>query len=255
MTTKEKMILQLCELKEKYGATAVKISFETEDLNDFELLTALEIANKSGVELLVKLGGGEALVDIKAAKKLDASYILGPMIESDFVLGKYLAMCDKVIGDESVDYLINIETEDACKNIASIIDVPNIDLLTGVVIGRTDLARSFKTDSVEDDCILEACESVFKVLKKSGIKCLLGGGISPSTIPFLDKLGELIDGFETRKVVFSDCSKARENLKSAIELALEFEVNWYVNKKEYYMSRAIEDDSKIDGLNKVLGQA
>ncbi len=87
---RNEMIQILKGLRESHGITAIKASFETEDIQLFELLRIVEIAGRSGVGIVVKLGGSEALTDIRVAKLLGATAILGPMIESKFSLEKYL---------------------------------------------------------------------------------------------------------------------------------------------------------------------
>ncbi len=81
---KNEMIQILKGLRETHGITAIKASFETEDIQLFELLRIVELASATEVGIVVKLGGSEALTDIRLAKMLGAAAILGPMIESKF---------------------------------------------------------------------------------------------------------------------------------------------------------------------------
>jgi 4-hydroxy-2-oxoheptanedioate aldolase len=241
-------------LKENYGVTAVKSSFETEDLQSFEFLRTKEIAGSAGVELLVKLGGGEALTDARQAKVFGSKYILGPMIESRFAIEKYLEMCEKVYSqEEGTKFLINIETLDGYKKIEEILSASNISLLDAVVLGRTDLCSAINNKDVESKEVFDIAKDLFMKVKKAPVRCIVGGGITPDSVRFLEELGDLVDGFETRKVVFADYKKAQGDVAEGIRLALKFELLWYKLKKAYYEKRSKEDDKKIRGLAKTLG--
>ena len=54
---KNEMIQILKGLRESHGITAIKASFETEDIQLFELLRIVEIAASAGIGIVVKLGG------------------------------------------------------------------------------------------------------------------------------------------------------------------------------------------------------
>ncbi|ADO83864.1 aldolase/citrate lyase family protein [Ilyobacter polytropus] len=248
------MVETLIKLREEFGASCLKMSFETENLGMFELLKVKDIANRAGVDLLMKLGGCEALADIEVAKNIGSSIVLGPMIESRFALEKYLQMCEKVFkGYDDVKFLINIETIESCKNIEDILAASNVDKLEGIVVGRTDLCRSLNNGGkVNSEEVLSIVKELFEKTKKYGVRCMLGGGISPESMDFFDGLGNLLDGFETRKVVFKDAEKPKKDLKKCLDLALEAELNWYELKKNYYSQRFTEDDKKIQEMKLAL---
>ena len=250
------MVETLIKLREEFGATCLKMSFETENLGMFELLKVKDIANRAGLGLLMKLGGCEALADIEIAKNLGSAVVLGPMIESRFALEKYLEMCEKVFkGYDDIKFLINIETVESCKNIEDILGASNIKSLDGIVVGRTDLCRSLKNGgAVNSEEVLSIVKELFEKTKKHGVKCMLGGGISPKSMDFFNGLGELLDGFETRKVVFESAEKPKKDLKRCLDLALEAELNWYELKKGYYNQRYTEDDKKIEEMKRALGK-
>ena len=250
------MVETLIKLREEFGATCLKMSFETENLGMFELLKVKDIANRAGVGLLMKLGGCEALADIEIAKNLGSSVVLGPMIESRFALEKYIEMCEKVFkGYDDVKFLINIETVESCKNIEDILAASNVNKLDGIVVGRTDLCRSLKNGgAVNSEEVLSIVKELFEKTKKQGVRCMLGGGISPKSMDFFNGLGDLLDGFETRKVVFESAEKPKKDLKRCLDLALEAELNWYELKKDYYNKRYTEDDKKINEMKIALGK-
>ena len=250
---KNEMIQILKGLRETHGITAIKASFETEDIQLFELLRIVELASAAGVGIVVKLGGSEALTDIRLAKMLGATAILGPMIESKFALEKYLELCGRTFTtDEDVKYLINIETGVGCSRIEEITSAYNIDMLDTVVLGRSDLRNSINASDVNAPEILALARELFIKLKQQSIRCLVGGGITAKTVPFLKQLNGLVDGFETLKVVFGDYKKAKHNLDEGIQLALEYELKWYQLKQQYYEEKFQEDAKKIDRFSSML---
>lgn len=250
---RNEMVQILRGLKETHGITAIKASFETEDIQLFELLRIVELATAAGVGIVVKLGGSEALTDIRLAKMLGATAVLGPMIESKFALEKYLELCERTFAaEEDVKYLINIETGAGCRRIEDIISAYNVAKLDTVVLGRSDLRSSINADDVNAPEILALARELFTKLKQQSIRCLVGGGITAQTVPFLEELNGLVDGFETLKVVFGNYRKAKHNLAAGIRLALEYELKWYQLKQQYYHERYQEDAKKIDRLSSKL---
>jgi len=61
----------------------------------------------------------------------------------------------------------------------------------------------------------------------------------------------LIDKFETRKVVFKN-STINKNIEECITKAVEFELLWLKSKKRYYSRVNVEDDIRIEMLEKRL---
>lgn len=241
------MVQILKGLKETHGITAIKASFETEDIQLFELLRIVELATAADVGIVVKLGGSEALTDIRMARMLGATAVLGPMIESKFALEKYLELCSRTFSaDEGVKYLINIETGAGCRRIEDIISAYNVDMLDTVVLGRSDLRSSIDADDVNAPEILALARELFTKLRSRSIRCLVGGGITAATVPFFEQLDGLVDGFETLKVVFGDYSRAKHDLAEGIRLALEYELRWYQLKQMYYEARFQEDAKKME---------
>lgn len=63
----------------------------------------------------------------------------------------------------------------------------------------------------------------------------------------------MLDGFETRKVVFADYSRAGGSMEEGILLALKFEYHWYELKQQYYGKIYNEDAAKMKSLAGMLG--
>lgn len=254
-TLEKKMVEILRILRQDYGATAVKTSFEAEGIRLNELLTTKEIVLKADAGLTVKIGGCEALTDIRLAKMYGANSIMAPMIESRFALEKFLAMSEtEFTPDELKDLklLINIETVDGHEKIDRILEASNLGMLYGIVLGRTDLCNALKVKDPNSPEVLSIAKDLFTTVKQRKLRCLVGGAITAKSAPFLRELNGLIDGYETRKVVFGDYNKANLNIEEGIRLALTFEYHWYELKQRYYGAIYQEDAAKIKSLSSIL---
>ena len=244
------MIGVLKDLRE-YGATDVKVAMEAEGIWLNEILRSKLMTMEAGIGLSVKIGGCEAITDARIARDHDSALLLAPMIESRFALEKFLDMAGNIYEDEEIQekkLLINIETLDGCRNIKEILAASNSALLDGIVIGRTDLSGALKLKDVNHPEVLKATREVFTEAKKKSLQCLIGGGITEKTIPFLAELGDLVDGFETRKVVFYYGTPPGIELKDAIHQALKFEYLWYLWRHDTYGRVSREDTSRIEKM-------
>lgn len=251
----KQMVEVLKTLKADFGATAVKGSMEAEGIFLSEMLRLKEIVMTADLGLSIKIGGCEALTDARLAKGFGASILMSPMIESRFALEKFLDMVSQVFCPESrkdVRFSINIETIDGYHKIDDILDAANIELLDSIVLGRTDLRGALKVPDVDCPEILNIAKTVFTKAKDKSIDCIVGGGISKATIPFLEELGDLVKGFETRKVVFGDYLKKKELLSESIQMAMRFEHLWYKFRKETYLELYREDEEKIKKIEAML---
>jgi hypothetical protein len=249
--TEKKMVAVLRALREHHGVTAVKVNMEAEGIRLEEMLRTKDITLNAGVELTVKIGGCEAVTDLRLARMYGVNTVMGPMIESPFALEKYLAMVASEYSAEELEDLkvvINIETVDGYEKFDQILGVPNIDLLTGIVLGRTDLAAALNIKDVNAPEVMKLTQGLFSQARPRGLTCIVGGGMTVKSIPFLGALKGLLTGFETRKVVFSDYGRAEATMADGIPLALKFEYHWYEWKQEYYGRICREDEAKMKSL-------
>jgi hypothetical protein len=251
-TIEKKMVDVLRTLKNQYSVTGVKSSLEAEGIRLAELLRIKEIALTAGVGSTIKIGGCEALTDIRMVHLIGFDGIMSPMIESAFALEKFLDMAEAEYSKEEIEdvkLLINIETVDGYEKIDKLLAIDGIDRLYGIVLGRTDLSNALHAKDVDSPKILQIAREIFTKAKRKSISCMVGGGITPKTIPFLKELGDLVDGFETRKVIFHNTHAAESVLEKGIRLALGFEHLWYQLKQEYYSELQQEDAKRMKNLS------
>jgi 4-hydroxy-2-oxoheptanedioate aldolase len=219
------------------------------------MLRLKEIILTAGVGMSAKIGGCEALTDARLARDYGVSIMMSPMIESRFALEKFLTMADAVFPaeeQEDTKFMINIETIDGYQKIDQILDAENLKLLDGIVLGRTDLASALKTDDVDCPEMLAAATKVFRKAREKSLRCIVGGGITGKTIPFLTELGGLIDGYETRKVVLCGDLQDPQHLREGIRLALRFEYLWYELRQKMYLQLAKEDSGRMKKIAATL---
>lgn len=251
----KKMLAILREGREEFGVLATKAEFEAEGTRTDELLRLLEIANKAGVGLALKVGGCEAIRDMLEAKQFGVRYIIAPMVETSYALSKYIAAKDKVYSpeeQEDVSFLFNLETITAYNNLASMLELaaakPGCD---GVVFGRVDFSSSIGAgrQGIESEEVTHAVESAAQACQKTGLDFVVGGAVSIDALANLQRFKAIhLDRFETRKVVFSGSALESPSLAKALRQAVHFELLWLLNKREYYGLMHREDQARIEML-------
>lgn len=247
----KRMVELLVELRENYSVSGVKAEFEAEGTRMEEAMRLKEVSLKAGLGLNLKIGGCEALKDMFDAISLGVERIIAPMVETPYALYKYLNAVKIAFGNNQghdVEFLINLETITAFKNFDEMLTVPNISTLSGIVIGRVDLSGSMglTREDINGQQVLDVALQMAAKAKEAGLKVVIGGGVSVHSLPFFHTFPEgHIDRFETRKVVFS-CPAALNNPEQAFLKAVEFELLWLKNKKNYYGAIHREDDARLE---------
>jgi 4-hydroxy-2-oxoheptanedioate aldolase len=246
----KQMVDLLCEMKAKHHVVGVKAEFEAEGTRLEEAMRLKEVSLRAGLGLTLKIGGCEALKDMFDAISLGTEHLVAPMVETPYALKKYLQAV-KIAFDEELrgdmDFLINLETITACRNFDAMLELPEVELLDGIVLGRVDLtgSMSLSRESVNADGIRDLCHQMAAKAKARGMTVVVGGGVSVHSLPFFRSFpAGHIDRFETRKVVF-ECPGALENREEAFLRAVEFELLWLRNKKNYYGAIHREDDARL----------
>ena len=247
----KRMVEVLNKLSNEYGVFEIKAEFEAEASRIEELMRLKDVISTANLPLIVKIGGVEAITDIYMGLSLGAKGIVAPMAETPFAVGKFLNAIDTYVAKDNADdieFAVNIETKTACENFDEILKLEKIKSLASITVGRVDLVGSYGygRDKIETQEITDVVEKVFTKSKAAGFKTAMGGGISTDAIEninyFTDK--DLIDKFETRKVVFN-AKDTRPVMKDAILHAVEFEYLWLVSKRRYYGNVHAEDEKRI----------
>lgn len=253
------MVSILKKLKNEYGVFQIKAEFEAEGSRMEEMMRLKDVTSSAGLPIILKIGGVEAITDIYNSLSIGVDGVIAPMAETSFAVSKFLNVIETFVAEdnrEDIEFAINIETKTAYSNLDEILSLHNINLLKGITVGRVDMVGSMGFDraKVDSDQIYEICKTIFTKARNKGFHTALGGAISTSTIPFIEKLNEanLIDKFETRKIVY-DKDSVRYGEK-ALLAGIEFELMWLKSKRRYYSRIKLEDEHRIEMLEKRVGR-
>jgi len=243
------MIALLTDLKKNHCVGGIKAEFEAEGTRIEEAMRLKDVASTVGLGLNIKIGGCEAIKDMLDSVILGAQRIIAPMVETPYALQKFIRAAQLIYGDnlETVDLLVNIETVVAYQNFKDMLKTPEIKYLNGIVIGRVDMVGSMGMSRMDINSkrVLDLSIDLAKQAKDQRLKVVVGGGVSVDSIPFFKAFPKNhIDRFETRKVVFN-CPEAINNSEDAFIKAVQFELLWLKNKRDYYSSIAREDEERI----------
>ena len=221
----QKLSAQLERLK-SLGLCAVKGEFEAEGASFRDLLRLRRFTAEQGISLYLKVGGVEALRDLKDALDLGVDGVIAPMVESPFGVVKFNEAVESIFGGRRLFKSINIETREAVERIDDILEVAR-GKVDNVTIGRTDLSRSY-FDSVvqpESDFILDLIERLSYKIQSAGLILTVGGSLTSQSVRSFEerkeRFGSRLSSMETRKIVFP-ANLMLEN-KNIIKESLRFE--------------------------------
>jgi 4-hydroxy-2-oxoheptanedioate aldolase len=254
------MIDKLKTLVEDYGVIAIKAEFEAEGSRIEEMMRLKDVTSAVNLPIILKIGGVEAITDIFNGLLIGVEGIIAPMAETAFAVSKFLGAIETFVPEDNrkdIHFGINIETITAVQNIHQMLQLPNINLLNTITVGRSDLVGSlgYSRERIDSNEILDLSRNTLRQARAKGFKTAIGGTITASSIDFLSELvaENLIDKYETRKVVFS-ADAITKNPHVGILKALEFELLWLKSKRRYYTRIKAEDEHRIEMLEKRLGQ-
>lgn len=249
-----KMVEQLQDLRENHHVVGVKAEFEAEGTRLEEALRLKEVISAAGLGLTMKVGGCEALRDMYEARVIGVDRVVGPMIESPWALHKYIHAVKMAFPEEErgdVQFCVNIETVTGLESFGAMVDLPDVDALGGIVLGRVDMCGSMGLTREDINCeaVYEAAEGLFRRAKAHGLECALGGGVSADSLDFMRRLPEgHLDRYETRKVVFQCPGALEDGAGDGILKAVGFELMWLKNKRDFYGCIFEEDHARIEML-------
>ena len=252
----DKIKNSLIELKSDYGMLGIKSELETEgaDFEDIRILKSL--ADSIGTDLVVKIGGCEAVNDLIQLKQFGIKSIVAPMIESDYAVKKFITAITRIYAPEEISNMklyINIETISGYKMLKEICKVASGGNLSGIVLGRTDMAGSMHLpgEKINGDEMLNIASEIKCAANNFGLDFIIGGGISLDTEKFLKGLQNL-KMFETRKVLFDYGVLSENGYAKAITRAIEFEILWLEYLLNSGKSLELKYQNRISQLKKRL---
>jgi 4-hydroxy-2-oxoheptanedioate aldolase len=197
---------QLIQLKKKFGLCAIKAEFEAEGSSFRDIVKLRRITIQQDVPLYLKIGGAEAIRDIKDAFELGVDGLIAPMIESPFAVVKFLDACKSIYGDQKIFKSINIETSQAVENVEDLLKIA-ANSIDNITIGRTDLCKSYFDEKIQPDSdfVLDRIESLGRKVVAAGATLTVGGSLTKVSINrFRGRSKEWagqITSLETRKVI------------------------------------------------------
>ena len=241
----EKKLEELTRTKALFG---LKIEFEAQGASLVEVEFLEKLAKKYNTNFSVKISGPEAIRDLKDIKNMNLYSIIAPLIESPYALKKFTQSVKKVFENDTPNLEINIESIVGFQNLDEIVKSDAFKELSGIKIGRSDLANSvgLNREFVNSNDVLAISSKISSKIESEGLDLTLGGGVSIETLDFAKKMPYLTK-IETRNVVLKYTDD--ENLKKAINLALEFEILLIENKKNFGLTLNKNDLERIKLLN------
>jgi hypothetical protein len=246
----EKKMLEILKSARDYGVVAVKAEFEAEGTRNDEFLRLLEIARRADLKVALKIGGCEAIRDLIEARNFGVDYIIAPMVETPYALTKYVAAKNKIYSAEEqgdMRYLFNLETKTGFDNLSGL-GAEAGKGRTGFVFGRVDFAGSLGKgrEVVNAPEVMDCVEKVAQEAAERQVELVVGGGVNPDSIAPLQRVRKIrLDRFETRKVIFDGACLDGGDVERGMEHAIEFELLWLKNKRDFYKSIAAEDEPRI----------
>ena len=175
------------------------------------------------------------------------------MIESPYALKKFIDAKNKVypLAHEAPDFLFNIETKTGFEQRKEIFTLAENNL-DGCVFGRVDYTGSLglkSNDINSEEQITRDVVTVAKLCKNYELELVVGGGVSIDAIDCLKEIRESrLTRFETRKVIFASEALSFKNISIGLLKAVEFELLWLKNKREFHEMIFEEDKTRIQML-------
>jgi hypothetical protein len=225
------MVIDLKKSLEKlsidYGIVGMKQSFEDEGVLLNDVVAFKRVTEVCNLQSFVKIGGCEAKSDLFNCIRLGIDGIIAPMVETPFVLSKFTDMLEEY-SDRADGYIV-IESKTAYTNIDDILAEAE-GKLKGIIVGRSDFAKSYKLNKSEVDSsfVYDKVEDILQKAKKYNLVTTMGGNVSTRSTKFVKEMHQkgLLDKIETRNVVIGLNPKNINKIETTIQKALDFEIEW-----------------------------
>ena len=244
----------------RYGLVGIKQSLEDEGAGFEDIRLMRKITNKLKLNLNVKIGGCEAKNDIFFCDEIKVNGIVAPMVESKYALKKFINTIEENISTKKIKFFFNLETIQAYKNFFSILNSKEFNLLSGIVVGRSDLAGSLSLskNKVNSKKIYKIVNTIASKIKKKNISIKMGGSITPKSLPFIKKLhlSKKLFIIETRNCEFKLNKNLLSNFENILIDVFKFEIAWLefknlnINKKR--SSKYFDSIKRIKEMKKRL---
>lgn len=230
----KKMYEQLMVLKEKYKVKGIKAEFEAEGSSFRDLVRLRRITAAAGLPLHLKIGGVEAVKDLKEAIELGVDGIIAPMVESPFGAKKFINSFEKIYKNNKIHFSINIETKTAFENYEKILEISK-GKIDNITFGRSDFSASYFSKEVVPDSefVMNAIIKCGRIAKENGFEFTVGGSVTSNTVKIYKdvfEIKEYVSKLETRKVMIP--TEILLDNEEAIVEALRFEKLYILSKKE-----------------------
>ena len=211
------------------------------------------LTSKANVKLYLKIGGVEAIRDIRDALEIGVDGLIAPMVESKFGAKKFHDSLLRVYGTHDINTTLNIETKGAIDQLDDILKFA-CGKFDNITIGRSDLTSSYFDQEIspDSDFTFNLLKGIAPKIIKKDLTFTVGGSISSDTIKIINSkfssLKELIYKLETRKVILP--TYIFFNKKNALKEALIFEELYILSKKEFIDIQISGEISRLTELNR-----
>jgi 4-hydroxy-2-oxoheptanedioate aldolase len=227
---------QLEKLAKDLHIKGIKAEFEAEGSAFRDIVRLRHLTAQHRVPLHVKIGGVEAIRDIKDCYELQVDGVIAPMVESAFGAHKFVTGLQKIYRENlpKLHATLNVETKGGIAQLDEILKVSE-GVISNITIGRTDLSGSYFDSEVTPDSnfICGVLEGVVDLLKKTKMTLTVGGSLSENTRQVMVKRPQLVAAitcFETRNVMMP--ARLFVDDADAIQKALKFEELYILSKKD-----------------------
>jgi hypothetical protein len=130
-----KCVKILTDLIENEGLIGIKTSFEDEGALFNETVRLKEVCNQAKTKVTLKIGGPEAIRDLKDASIIGVKGLVAPMVESEFGLKKFIQATRAHIPEDirsSLQLNVNIETVTAVNNAIKMLETSEAEDLYNI---------------------------------------------------------------------------------------------------------------------------
>ncbi len=262
MNKMEKQMLDILkQLRQDYGAIAVKAEFEAEGTRTDELLRLIDLARRADLNIGLKIGGCEAVRDLIESKQFGVEYIIAPMVETPYALKKFIDAKNKVYTREQQEFtkfLFNLETITTFKSLNEMAQLAKTEGgVQGIVFGRVDFTGSLglTRNAIDSSQITNYVVAAAEAAKANDLDLVVGGAVAIDSLPELKIINKIhLTRFETRKVIFNSSALNNQKIADGLKQTVFFELLWLKNKRDYYNEIQYEDVGRIDMLEKRWAQ-